>query len=174
MSTYLFHGFQTPETLAKLLAAPEDRAAVIAPLFKSLGGELLGYWYVLGGVEVYIMFELPDDVAATGMAARVASSGAFASPTCTRLMTVQETLAALGGAGSTRITAHRGSLSNLESAELALPLPLHGSVPELDNLPNALQWWELLRSRPVLARKPSNRPGRYCIRRSRVLTSAVS
>jgi uncharacterized protein with GYD domain len=95
------HGFQTPETLAKLLAAPEDRAAVIAPLFKSLGGELLGYWYVLGGVEVYVMFELPDDVTATGMAARVASSGAFVSPTCTRLMTVQETLAALGGAGAT-------------------------------------------------------------------------
>ena len=103
MSTYLFHGFQTPETLAKLLAAPEDRAAAIAPLFKSLGGELLGYWYVLGGVEVYVMFELPDDVTATGMAARVASSGAFASPTCTRLMTVQETLAALGGAGGATV-----------------------------------------------------------------------
>ena len=92
MSTYLFHGFQTPETLAKLLAAPEDRAAVIAPLFKSLGG-----------VEVYIMFELPDDVTATGMAARVASSGAFVSPTCTRLMTVQEMLAALGGAGGATV-----------------------------------------------------------------------
>jgi len=102
MSTYLFHGFQTPETLAKLLAAPEDRAAV-TPIFKSLGGELLGYWYVLGGVEVYVMFELPDDVAATGIALRVASSGAFASPTCTRLMTVQETLAALGGAGGATV-----------------------------------------------------------------------
>ena len=42
MSTYLFHGFHTPETLARLLAAPEDRAAVIAPLLESLGGELLG------------------------------------------------------------------------------------------------------------------------------------
>jgi hypothetical protein len=31
-----------------------------------------------------------------------------------------------------------------------------------------------LRSRPVLARKPSRRPGRYCIRLSRVLTSVVS
>jgi uncharacterized protein with GYD domain len=48
---------------------------------------VLGYWYVLGGVEVYVMFELPDDVAATGMSARVVSSGAFSSPTCTRLMT---------------------------------------------------------------------------------------
>ena len=31
-----------------------------------------------------------------------------------------------------------------------------------------------VRSRPGLARKPSRRPGRYCICRSRVLTSAVS
>jgi uncharacterized protein with GYD domain len=103
MSTYLFHGFQTPETIAKLLAAPEDRAAVLEPIFRSQGGQLLGYWYVLGGVEVYAMFELPDDVTATGMSARVASSGAFVSPTCTRLMTVQETLAALSGAGSATV-----------------------------------------------------------------------
>ena len=34
--------------------------------------------------------------------------------------------------------------------------------------------WKLPRSRPVLARKPSRRPGRYCIRLSRVLASAVS
>src|SRR6516162_1787820 len=31
-----------------------------------------------------------------------------------------------------------------------------------------------VRSSPVLARKPSIRPGRYCIRLSRVLTSAAS
>ena len=40
-----------------------------------------------------------------------------------------------------------------------------------------LQLWELrkgVRSSPVLARKPSRRPGRYCIRLSRVLTRAVS
>jgi len=103
MSTYLFHGFQTPETLAKLLAAPEDRGAVLAPIFASLGGEVLGYWYVLGGVEVYVLFELPDDVIATGLAARVASSGAFVTPTCTRLLTVPEMLASVEGAGGATV-----------------------------------------------------------------------
>src|SRR5690242_5910306 len=42
---------------------------------------------------------------------------------------------------------------------------------------NDLSWWVLLkgvRSSPVEARKPPSRPGRYCIRRSRVLTSTVS
>lgn len=115
MSTYLFHAFQTPETLAKLLAAPEDRGAVIAPLFRSLGGDLLGYWYVLGGAEVYVLFELPDDVAATGMSVGVASSGAFVSPTCTRLMTVPETLAALSGAGG------RHGLPRTRAARVTIP-----------------------------------------------------
>jgi SAM-dependent methyltransferase len=37
-------------------------------------------------------------------------------------------------------------------------------------------WWDQkgVRSSPVPARKPSRRPGRYCIRLSRVLISAVS
>jgi hypothetical protein len=42
---------------------------------------------------------------------------------------------------------------------------------------NDLQWRGLpkgVRFRRVLARKPSRRPGRYCIRLSRVFTSAVS
>ena len=47
--------------------------------------------------------------------------------------------------------------------------------PILDSyLTNDLQLWKLPRSRPGLARKPSSRPGWYCIRLSRVLTSAVS
>jgi uncharacterized protein with GYD domain len=97
MSTYLYHAFQTPATLAKLLEAPEDRSAVLAPILKSLGGQLLGYWYVLGGAEVYVMFELPDDITATAISVKVAASGAFVSPTCTELITVPEMLTALGG-----------------------------------------------------------------------------
>jgi uncharacterized protein with GYD domain len=105
MSTYLFHAFQTPATLAKLLAAPEDRGAVLAPIFKSLGGRVLGYWYTLGGVEVYALFELPDDITATGIAVKVASSGAFVTPTVTRLMTVPEMVTALGGPAGTAYRA---------------------------------------------------------------------
>jgi len=105
MSTYLFHAVQTPATLAKLLEAPEDRGAAIDPIFKSLDGELLGYWYTLGGAEVYVLFELPDDTTTTGILTRVTSSGAFASTTCTRLMTVPEMLTAIGGSGTTAYRA---------------------------------------------------------------------
>jgi hypothetical protein len=39
---------------------------------------------------------------------------------------------------------------------------------------NCGSYWSGVRSSLGLARKPSRRPGWYCIRRSRVLTSAVS
>lgn len=51
-----------------------------------------------------------------------------------------------------------------------------GNPPFLggQKLTNDLQLWKLPRLSPVLARKPPRRPGRYCIRLSRVLISAVS
>jgi uncharacterized protein with GYD domain len=105
MGTYLFHGVQTPATLAKLLEVPEDRAEAIEPIFKLLGGELLGYWYTLGGSDVYVLYELPDDITATGLIAKVTASGAFSAVSSTRLLTVSEMLPALGGAGQTAYRA---------------------------------------------------------------------
>jgi hypothetical protein len=48
MSIYLYHLVQTPATLAKLIAAPEDRRQTIGPIFKGLGGSVLGFWYGVG------------------------------------------------------------------------------------------------------------------------------
>ena len=101
MSIYLYHLVQTPATLAKLIAAPEDRRAVTEPIFKSVGGSVLGFWYGVGGTDVYALGDLPDDVVATGLATRVTSSGAFSSVTTTKLLTVEEMLTALGGSAAT-------------------------------------------------------------------------
>lgn len=100
MSTYLTHLVQTPSTLGRLIAKPEDRRASLEPLFTALGGKLLGYWYGLGGTEVFVLSELPDDVAYSGLVAKVTASGAFASVTSTQLLTVEEMLAALRGSGT--------------------------------------------------------------------------
>jgi uncharacterized protein with GYD domain len=101
MSTYLYHLVQTPATLAKLIAAPEDRRATVEPIFKSIGGSVLGFWYGVGGTDVYALGDLPDDVVATGLATRVTSSGAFSSVTTTKLLTVEEMLTALGASAAT-------------------------------------------------------------------------
>jgi uncharacterized protein with GYD domain len=105
MSIYLYHLVQTPATLAKLIAAPEDRRQTIEPIFKGIGGALLSLWYGVGGTDVYALGDLPDDVVATGLATRVASSGAFSSITTTKLLTVEEMLTALSGSATTAYRA---------------------------------------------------------------------
>lgn len=100
MSTYLFHLVHTPEALAKLIAAPEDRFAANEPIFKAAGGSLLGFWYAVGGSDVYVIGELPDDVVATTLCTRVTASGAFSSVSTTRLLTAQEMVTALGGSAA--------------------------------------------------------------------------
>jgi hypothetical protein len=55
MSIYLFHLVQTPATLAKLIVAPEDRSQTIEPIFKGVGGSLLGFWYGVGGADVHAL-----------------------------------------------------------------------------------------------------------------------
>jgi uncharacterized protein with GYD domain len=101
MSTYLFHLVQTPATIAKLIAAPEDRRQTIEPIYKAVGGSVLGFWYGVGGTDVYLLGDLPDDVVATALATRVTSSGAFSSVTTTKLLAVEEMLTALGGSAAT-------------------------------------------------------------------------
>ena len=97
MSTYLFHLVHTPEALAKLLAEPEDRFAANEPIFKAAGGSLVGFWYGVGGSDVYVVGELPDDLVATTLVARVTASGAFSSVSTTRLLTTKEMVTALRG-----------------------------------------------------------------------------
>jgi uncharacterized protein with GYD domain len=73
---------------------------VLAPVVESFGGKLHGYWYAFGDVDGYVLFEAPDDVAAMGLLARVASTGAFASVSTTKLVTVEKALEAFSrGAG---------------------------------------------------------------------------
>jgi len=100
MGLYLTGFSQTSETWARLLASPEDRRAVLAPVVEAFGGKLHGYWYAFGDVDGYVLFEAPDDVAAVGLLARVASTGAFTSVSTTKLLTVDEALEAFSrGAG---------------------------------------------------------------------------
>jgi uncharacterized protein with GYD domain len=100
MALYLTGFSQTSETWARLLANPEDRRAALAPVVEAFGGKLHGYWYAFGDVDGFVLFEAPDDIAAAGLLARVASTGAFTSVSTTKLLTVEEAIDAFSrGAG---------------------------------------------------------------------------
>jgi uncharacterized protein with GYD domain len=99
MSMYLSRFTLTPATWARLLEEPEDRRQTVGPLFAAAGGKLHGYWYAFGDADGYVLAEFPDDVVAASTITKVAASGAFASVSTAKLLTVEEMLAALRGAG---------------------------------------------------------------------------
>jgi uncharacterized protein with GYD domain len=100
MATYLTSFSHTADTWAKLLANPEDRRKTLDPVVQALGGKMLGYWYAFGEHDGYVLFEAPDDVAAATLLVRVAAAGAFTKVSTTKLLTVEEGLAAMGASGS--------------------------------------------------------------------------
>lgn len=99
MAMYLTKFTHTPETWARLLANPEDRRSALVPILEAVGGKLHGYWYAFGDWDGYLLVELPDDVTAAGTLIKAASSGAFASFSTTKLLTVEEALDALQRGG---------------------------------------------------------------------------
>lgn len=99
MGMYLVQFKLTPETWARQIDRPEDRRQVLEPVFAAAGGKLHGLWYAFGDADGYVLGELPDDVVAASTVTKVAASGAFASVSTTKLLTVEEMLEALRGAG---------------------------------------------------------------------------
>jgi uncharacterized protein with GYD domain len=76
MKTYMFHFSYTPVALRSLIANPQDRKATTASAVKSVGGNLLGFWYTFGEYDGHILAEMPDDTSASAFAAAVIASGA--------------------------------------------------------------------------------------------------
>ena len=82
-----------------LATALYDRSKTIAPLYAALRGKLHGFWYTSSGDgHGYVLGELPDDVAAASAFALVHASGAFTSPTATKLLSIEDGVAVMAGA----------------------------------------------------------------------------
>ena len=102
MALYLTKFSYTPETWARLIARPEDRRAAATTYIESVGGTLHGFWYAFGPHDGYTLWEAPDHVSMAAVAIALGSGGAIGSLETTVLLTVDETLEALGRAGQVR------------------------------------------------------------------------
>lgn len=100
MALYLTKFSHTAETWQRLLANPEDRREALAPMLEAGGGKLHGLWYAFGENDGYTLIEAPDDVTAASLLVKVASSGAFATVSTTKLISVDEALEAFRRASS--------------------------------------------------------------------------
>ena len=98
MAFYLTRFSYTPETWARLMKNPEDRRVAARKYIESVGGKLHGFWYAFGAYDGYTLWEAPDDVSMAAVAIAIGSGGALSKIETTRLLTIEETLDALGRA----------------------------------------------------------------------------
>ena len=98
MPLYLIRFGYTPEEWAQTMKQPEDRREVIGPLAEAIGGKLHGLWYAFGDHDGYALAEAPDNTAIASLVLALAGGGKFRSLSTTVLLTVEETLDALGRA----------------------------------------------------------------------------
>jgi uncharacterized protein with GYD domain len=99
MALYLTKFSYTPQTWARLMANPEDRRTAATQYIESVGGKLHGFWYAFGSHDGYNLWEAPDNVSMAAVAIALSSGGAISSLETTVLLSVEETLDALGRAG---------------------------------------------------------------------------
>lgn len=102
MPLYLSRFSYTPETWARLIGNPEDRREALREYIESVGGKLHGFWYAFGPHDGYSLVEAPDNVSVSAVMLAISGGGALSSLETTVLVTVEETLEALGRAGQIR------------------------------------------------------------------------
>ena len=102
MPMYLTRFSYTPETWARLAEHPEDRREAAKTYIESVGGTLHGFWYALGEYDAYNLWEAPDNVSMAAVAIAISAGGALSKFETTVLLTVEETLEALGRVKSIR------------------------------------------------------------------------
>ena len=105
MPFYLTRFSYTPDTWARLIKNPEDRRTAAQQYIETVGGKLHGFWYAFGEHDAYSLLEAPDNVSMAAVAMAITAGGALSSLQTTPLLTVEETMAALGKANSVKYKA---------------------------------------------------------------------
>jgi uncharacterized protein with GYD domain len=110
VARYLIQATYTPEAWAAQLKNPTNRRQAATPVIERLGGRIESFDYAFGDVDLVIIAEFPDNVAAAAVALAVNSSGAFKAFTTTPLMSVEDGIQAM------RKAAEAGSVYRPPSA----------------------------------------------------------
>ena len=100
MALYLTRFSYTPATWARLTQNPEDRREAARAYIESVGGKLHGFWYAFGEFDGYNLWEAPDNVSIAAVVLAIGGGGALSKIETIPLLTVEETLEALGRAQS--------------------------------------------------------------------------
>lgn len=94
MAKFLFEAHYTPEGAKGIIKeGGSARRAAIEKAVTALGGRLEAFYFAFGGVDAYVIVDLPDNATAAAMALAVGQSGLAATKTVV-LLTGEEVDAA--------------------------------------------------------------------------------
>jgi len=99
MSLYMTQFAYTTEAWTALTKNPVDRREGLRVMMKKLGGRLIELYYSLGEYDGVLLYEGPDDTAATAAVIAAVGAGHIKAVKTTKLLSVEDTLQALRKAG---------------------------------------------------------------------------
>lgn len=99
MPHYMFQLSYTAAATKAMLTTPSDRKAAANKLVTALGGKLHAMYFCFGEYDAVCLIEGPDDQMMAAGALAVAAGGAISKTLVTKLMTVEEGMAAMAMAG---------------------------------------------------------------------------
>ncbi len=90
MSKYALIGGYTPETWARFVKNPGDRAAQIRKLAETVGAQLDSIYWTFGEDDFLVIIDAPDDATAAALSVGAGSSGALRGIRTIKLITSDE------------------------------------------------------------------------------------
>lgn len=78
MPTYVSFFTYTGEAWAAMVEHPADRADAARAAIEGAGGQMTSFYWMLGEADGFVVYAMPDEVAAASYSAAVAGSGRIA------------------------------------------------------------------------------------------------
>ena len=101
------------KTWAALTKQPEDRAAIVGRTMEQVDARLISFYYCHGKYDGLMIFEASDDTVAKAVAIAGVGAGHLKDLEVTRLLSMEETLAAMQIAGTGTLPVPAGDESVL-------------------------------------------------------------
>ena len=95
MPPYLIQVAYTSDAWAAQLRDPQDRRAIVRPLFDQLGGSIESVYYAFGPYDIVLVAELPDNRSAAALSLTLTASGTVKSIQTTPLLAIDEGIEAM-------------------------------------------------------------------------------
>jgi uncharacterized protein with GYD domain len=95
MAYYLWTANYTREAMQAMLKNPQSREAAARQAVEAAGGKLVHAFMALGGSDIVILCEFPDDLGAAAVSIAVGAAGGVTNASTTRLFTMAEFTSAM-------------------------------------------------------------------------------